>query len=117
MHALLWPASLPMADIIAVDAGDEIRSLVEECRYHTGLPGRQFVITGAERLAYWVVAHASGFEVTRLDEQGRAMGTAYVSARAFDAHVLAQAQQCGCLYTIPLPDTLGDTADSSESRW
>ena len=87
---------------IPVRPEDEIADLVKESEIRTGLPGRCFVIRGAERLTYRVVAHAGGLEIARLDHDGTSADCVYVGAGSFEHHPLAHAQRAGCLYTPSL---------------
>jgi len=87
---------------VPVHPREEITDLVKESEVRTGKPGRRFVIHGAERLAYRVLALPGGLEVARLDERGRSFGRAFVPARSFEQHPIALAQRAGCLYTLPL---------------
>ncbi|HET9643808.1 MAG TPA: hypothetical protein VFP68_10745 [Burkholderiaceae bacterium] len=89
------PAQLVLAD-------DEIVDLVKESEVRTGKAGRRFVILGAERLAYRVLAHVGGLEITRFDEGGRPRECVYVPVGSLDQHPLMHAQRAGCLYTQPL---------------
>jgi len=81
---------------------DEITDLVKESEVRTGLPGRRFVIYGADRLAYRVRALPGGLEIARIDDGGQPLESAYVPARSFEQHPLAHAQRAGCLFTQPL---------------
>ena len=87
---------------VPVSPQDEIVDLVKESEVRTGRPGRRFVIHGAERLAYRVLAHPGGLEISRLDGRGRPFGCVYVPGRSFEQHPLAHAQRAGCLFTQPL---------------
>ena len=82
--------------------GDEIADLVKESEVRTGRPGRRFVIHGAERLAYRVLAHPGGLEIARIDGRGRPFACVYVPAKSFEHHPLAHAQRAGCLFMQPL---------------
>ena len=92
----------PTGGPLRVLPGEEIADLVKESEVRTGRPGRRFVIHGAERLAYRVLALPGGLEVTRIDERGRAFACAFVPARSLEHHPLALAQRAGCLFTQPL---------------
>lgn len=87
---------------IPVRPDDEITDLVKESEVRTGKPGRRFVIQGAERLLYWVVAHPGGLEVARIGHGGKPSHRVYLCAASFEQHPLAHAQRAGCLYTQPL---------------
>lgn len=88
---------------IPVRPEDEIADLVKESEIRTGVPGRCFVIRGAERLTYRVVAHPGGLEIARLGDGGTSAECVYVGAASFEHHPLAHAQRAGCLYTPSLP--------------
>ena len=54
--------------LLAVATPQDIEFLVKESEVLTGLPGRTFVIAGADWLTYRVQWHTMGFKVERLDE-------------------------------------------------
>lgn len=81
---------------------DEIADLVKESEVRTGIAGRRFVIAGADRLAYRVLAHPGGLEVARLDGDGQPVDVAFVSEASFEQHLLAHAQRAGWLFTQPV---------------
>lgn len=87
---------------VPVLPGDEIADLVKESEVRSGMPGRRFVIEGAEPLAYRVLAHPGGLEIARIDDGGQPLDCVYVPTRSFEQHPLARAQRAGCLSTQPL---------------
>jgi hypothetical protein len=90
------PAQVPVLP------SEEIADLVKESEVWTGMPGRCFVIHGAERLTYRVIAHPGGLEIARIEDGGEPSQCVYVCSKSFEQHPLAHAQRAGCLFTQPL---------------
>lgn len=87
---------------VPVLPSEEIAELVKESEVRTGIPGRRFVIHGAERLTYRVTARPGGLEIVRIEDGGKPSQCSYVCAKSFEQHPLAHAQRAGCLFTQPL---------------
>lgn len=85
--------------MLRVTAAAELEYLVKESEVVTGKPGRNFVISGADRLVYRVQWHPFGCNVQRLDEAGEAMSTHFVLHPHLQAHSLGEALRAGQLYT------------------
>ncbi|MBK6973242.1 MAG: hypothetical protein IPH26_09975 [Sterolibacteriaceae bacterium] len=74
----------------------DIAFLVKEAEILTGLPGRQFVVAGSDRLVYRVAVGVFFFEVTRLDEP---FGTDVVRVEELGQHRIGVALHSGHLFT------------------
>ncbi len=85
--------------LLAVTTPQDIEFLVKESEVLTGLPGRTFVIAGADWLTYRVQWHTMGFKVERLDEQGRTLNSQHLLPWEFVDHSLVEALQAGQLFT------------------
>lgn len=85
--------------MLRVTAAAELEYLVKESEVVTGKPGRDFVISGADRLVYRVQWHPIGCKVQRVDARGEAMSTHFVLHPHFQAHSLGEALRAGQLYT------------------
>ena len=94
-------AHRPAADppLVAVSSPEDIEFLVKESEVLTGLPGRAFVIAGADWLIYRVQWHSMGFRVERLDAQGRALCSQHLLPWEFVDHSLVDALHAGQLFT------------------
>jgi hypothetical protein len=94
-------AHRPAADppLVAVSSPGDIEFLVKESEVLTGLPGRTFVIAGADRLIYRVQWHSMGFRVERLDAQGRVLCSQHLLRWEFIDHSLVDALHAGQLFT------------------
>ena len=84
---------------------NDIEFLVKEAEVVTGVPGRIFVVAGAERLTYRVRSRTNGYEVERLDPACNASGQAmYLLPEMMIEHGLGRAMRMGCLFTPVLRD-------------
>ena len=98
MHDIAFRAK-GVAPLIAVRAAEDIEYLVKESEVATGLPGRLFVIAGADRLSYRLRWHPPGFDVQRLDEQARVIDSRHLLMFEFIEHSLLEALHAGQLFT------------------
>ena len=89
----------PDSRLLAVSAPEDIEFLVKQSEVLTGLPGRTFVIAGADWLIYRVQWHAAGFKVERLDAQGRVLHVQCLPGWAFVDHSVVEALHAGQLFT------------------
>ncbi|MES2959911.1 MAG: hypothetical protein V4792_17105 [Pseudomonadota bacterium] len=89
-------ASPPM---LAVHSTEDIEYLVKQSEVLTGLPGRSFLIAGADRLTYRLQWHPLGFTVQRLDDQARVLHTQHLTSFEFLDHSLLEALHAGQLFT------------------
>jgi hypothetical protein len=85
------------ARLLPVRSEVELEFLVKESEIVTGKPGRQFVVTGAERLTYHVEWHGAGLSVRRL--QREESKTLFVQRRDLPGHTLGSAMLYGQLFT------------------
>ena len=85
--------------LVAVSSPEDIEFLVKESEVLTGLPGRTFVIAGADWLIYRVQWHSMGFKVERLDAQGRTLSSQHLPPWEFIDHSLVEALAVGQLFT------------------
>ena len=88
--------------MLAVRSAEDIEYLVKESEVLTGLPGRTFVIAGADRLTYRLLWHPLGFKVQRLSEQGKVLHTQQLLTFEFLDHSLLEALHAGQLFTVPV---------------
>ncbi len=88
--------------LFAVRGIDDIEYLVKESEVLTGLPGRSFVIAGADRLTYRLHWHPQGFKVQRLDVNGQILHTQNLPTFEFLDHSLLEALQAGQLFAAPV---------------
>jgi hypothetical protein len=88
--------------MLAVRSTDDIEYLVKQSEVLTGLPGRTFVIAGAERLSYRLLWHPLGFRVQRLDDQAKVLHTQHLASFEFLDHSLLEALHAGQLFTVPV---------------
>lgn len=80
----------------------EIEFLVKESEVLTGLAGRIFVISGADRLTYRVRWHPMIIKVERLDGSGAVIDTQHLPPHDFATHSVVEALVAGQLYTAPV---------------
>jgi len=102
MHASILDRRPEVGGLIQVRTPADIEYLVKESEVVTGHPGRKFVIYGADRLAYRIAWHASGYHVERLDERDKPTSTMYLLPAQFSAHDLGEALSRGQLFTPAL---------------
>lgn len=88
--------------MLAVRSTEDIEFLVKESEVLTGLPGRRFVIAGADRLTYRLLWHPLGFKVQRLDDRGKVLHTQNLMTFEFLDHSLLEALHAGQLFTVPV---------------
>jgi hypothetical protein len=88
--------------MLAVRSTEDIEYLVKQSEVLTGLPGRTFVIAGAERLTYRLLWHPLGIRVQRLDNQAKVLHTQNLLAFEFLDHSLLEALHAGQLFTVPV---------------
>jgi len=86
---------------------DDIEYLVKESEILSGLPGRSFVIAGADRLIYRLHWHPLGFKVQRLDVNGEVLHTQTLLTCEFLDHSLFDALQAGQLFAAPVASSHG----------
>ena len=84
---------------VRVHSVSDIEYLVKESEVITGQPGRKFVIFGAERLAYRIQWHPSGYRVQRLDQSDNPTSNLYMLPEMFEKHCVGEALREGCLFT------------------
>ncbi|MCL2590906.1 MAG: hypothetical protein FWD67_08540 [Betaproteobacteria bacterium] len=82
----------------------QIEFLVKESEIKTNRPGRIFVVTGAERIAYRVFWQNEAFKVERLDN-GIVIDTQYLLPKAFAKHGIVDALCAGLLITADVHPT------------
>src|SRR5689334_16001323 len=87
------------ARLLPVRSEAEIEYLVKESEVMTGRRGREFVVTGAERLSYHVEWHAAGLSVRRLRRDQPENETLFVQRRDLPGHTLGSAMLYGQLFT------------------
>ena len=85
--------------LVPVSAPEDIEFLVKESEVLTGVPGRTFVIAGADWLIYRVRWHSMGFKVDRLDAQGRTLSSRHLLPWEFVDHSLVEALEVGQMFT------------------
>lgn len=90
----------PTQRLLPVRSPDELAFLVKESEILTGRRGREFVVAGADRLAYRVHADAAGFHIARVD--AASAQALLATAPELAAHTLGQAMAGGQLFTEPL---------------
>jgi len=88
--------------MLAVRSTEDIEYLVKQSEILTGLPGRSFVIAGADRLTYRLLWHPMGFKVQRLDDQAKVLHTHHLATFEFLDHSLLEALHAGQLFTVPV---------------
>lgn len=88
--------------MLAVRSTEDIEYLVKQSEVLTGLPGRTFVIAGAERLTYRLLWHPLGFRVQRLDNQAKVLHAQNLLTFEFLDHSLLEALHAGQLFTVPV---------------
>ncbi|MES2355216.1 MAG: hypothetical protein V4568_12610 [Pseudomonadota bacterium] len=88
--------------LIQVRKLDDIEFLVKESEVVTGKPGRQFVISGADRIHYRIQWNPSGYQIQRLDAAGNPTSTLYMKPESLDEHSLGDAMREGFLFTHTL---------------
>ena len=88
--------------MLAVGSAEDIEYLVKESEVLTGLPGRTFVIAGADRLTYRLLWNPLGFRVQRLDDQAKVLHTQHLATFEFLDHSLLEALHAGQLFTVPV---------------
>jgi len=88
--------------LLTVQAPEDIEFLVKESEVLTGLAGRTFVITGADRLAYRVYWHPICLKVERLDVASQVLSTCHLLPIEFLRHSLMEALAVGQLFTPPV---------------
>jgi hypothetical protein len=96
------PHDKATAPMVAVRAPEDIEYLVKESEVLTGLPGRLFVIAGADRLSYRLQWHPLGFKVQRLDSRAQVIDTQHLLTFEFIDHSLLEALHAGQLFTPPV---------------
>jgi hypothetical protein len=101
MH-ILASTGRTTALLLPVRAPEDLEYLVKESEIVTGLPGRTFVIAGADRLAYRLQWHPLGFQVERLDSDGRTLHLQQLLLFEFLDHPLLEALHAGQLFTAPI---------------
>jgi hypothetical protein len=87
------------ARLLPVRSEAEIEFLVKESEVMTGKPGREFVVTGADRLSYHVEWHGTGLSVRRLRGEEPQTETLFVQRRDLPGHTLGSAMLYGQLFT------------------
>jgi len=95
---------------LPVRALGDIEYLVKESEVLTGQAGRGFVIAGADRLIYRAHWHPLGFKVERLDARGVKLDCRHLLPWEFEHHSLAQALDCGQLFTASVPREMSGSA-------
>lgn len=90
------------AHLMRVRGLAEIEFLVKESEVLTGVAGRIFVISGADRLTYRVRWHPMIIEVERLDSTGAVIDTQHLLPHDFATHSVVEALVAGQLYTAPV---------------
>lgn len=88
--------------MLAVRSTEDIEYLVKESEVLTGLPGRTFVIAGADRLTYRLLWRPLGFKVQRLDDKAKVLHTQHLLTFEFLDHSLLEALHAGQLFTVPV---------------
>jgi hypothetical protein len=87
--------------LVSVPTIDELEWLVKESELVTGSAGRDFVIAGAERLAFHVRLQCDGFQICRNDLRTDALPF-WTAAPDLRSHTLGHAIACGLVYTNAL---------------
>lgn len=85
--------------MLKVESPDDIEYLVKECEVVRGKPGRDFVISSADRLTYRVASTAIGYQIQRLDAFGNSTWTQDMHPGDFMLHSLGEATSAGQLFT------------------
>lgn len=88
--------------MLPVRAPGDIEYLVKESEVITDQPGRKFVISGADRLAYRIQWHPIGYKVQRLDDADNPTCTLYMLPGEFHMHSLGEALRAGQLFSPPV---------------
>ena len=88
--------------LLTVHAPEDIEFLIKESEVLTGRAGRNFVIAGADWLAYRVHWHPIGVKVERLNAERRVLSTQHLLPREFLRHSLIEALAAGQLFTPPI---------------
>jgi hypothetical protein len=80
---------------------------VKESEVITGQPGRTFIISSADRLAYRIQWHPIGYQVQRLDAVGNPICTLNMVPDEFQLHSVAEAMRTGQLFTFSCETSKG----------
>jgi hypothetical protein len=85
--------------LLPVRSEADIEFRVKESEIMTGKRGREFVVTGAERLSYHVEWLGAGLSVRRLQGDDPGTETLFVQRRDLLGHTLGNAMLYGQLFT------------------
>lgn len=88
-----------VSGLVAVKKGSDLEHLIKESEVLTGMPGRRFVVAGADRLVYRVSLGANYLEVTRLGAEEESLHTDVVMMEDVEQHHLGTALRTGQLFT------------------
>jgi hypothetical protein len=88
--------------LIQVNSLEDIEYLVKESEVVTGEPGRQFVISGADRIQFRIHWNQSGYEIQHLDKNGIPANTVHIKPESFGEHSLGNAMREGFLFAYSL---------------
>jgi hypothetical protein len=102
VYASMSLSASDRARLMPVLSERDIEYLVKESELFTGKPGREFVVTGAERLSYRVECQGAGLCVRRM-HGGRPISEPMVMhPHDLADHTLGKALRCGLLFTLHL---------------
>ncbi len=89
-----------IAGLVAVKNGSDLEHLVKESEVLTGIAGRRFVVSGADRLVYRISIGGHFLEVTRLGAEDEPVHTDVVTLEDVGQHHLGAALRTGQLFTL-----------------
>ncbi|MBX7132656.1 MAG: hypothetical protein E6R14_08995 [Thermomicrobiales bacterium] len=84
--------------LTVVRSSADLAHLVKEAEVLSGLPGRRFVVAGADRIEYRISVGQCHLEVARLGNAGEALHTEVVSPEDIDLHQVGEALRNGQLF-------------------
>lgn len=84
--------------LTAVRSNTDLQHLVKEAEVLSGLPGRRFIVAGADRLEYRISLGQCHLEIARIDPGGEALHMDVLSPEDLDLHQVGEALRNGQLF-------------------
>jgi hypothetical protein len=85
--------------MLRVQSAEDIEYLVKESEVVSGKPGRDFVISSADRLTYRIASASIGYQIQRLDASGNSTWTQDMQPGDILRHSFSDAICAGQLFT------------------
>jgi hypothetical protein len=85
--------------MLKVQSAEDIEYLVKESEVVSGKPGRNFVISSADRLTYRIASTSNGYQIQRLDAFGNSTWTQNMRPDDILQHSFSDAICAGQLFT------------------